>query len=90
MTLQVDELRSARTRAESERALSDHKLEVAKERQRDLIDLVDVKFGVLAGLHGELQRQHGAIRQQYSEMRRDIEELREGLREIKARIGEED
>lgn len=76
MTLQVDELRSAQARAESERALSDHKLEAARERQRDMIDLIDVKFGVMVD--------------RYDDMRRDVEELREGLREIRARIDEDD
>lgn len=104
MTLQVDELRSARARAESERAHDDYRWEVARERERELIDILDLKFGVLVGRqgeierrhgeierrHGEMQRQHEAIQHQYSEMRRDMEELREGLREIRARIGEED
>ena len=76
MTLQVDELRTARARAESERALSDHKLEVAKERQRDMIDLIDVKFGV--------------VQREFSVVQRELDELREGLREIRARIDEED
>ena len=75
MTLQVDELRTAQARAESERALSDHKLEAARERQRDMIDLIDVKFGVMVD--------------RYDDMRRDVEELREGLREIRARIDED-
>lgn len=76
MTLQVEELRSAQARAESERALSDHKLEASRERQRDMIDLIDVKFGVMVD--------------RYEDMRRDVEELREGLREIRARIDEDD
>ena len=97
MTLQVDELRDARARAESERAHDDYRWEVARERERELIDILDVKFGVLVGRQGEIERRHGemqrqneAIQHQYSEMRRDMEELREGLREIKSRIGEED
>ena len=67
MTLQVEELRSARARAESERALSDHKLEVAKERQRDMIDLIDVKFGVV-------QRELDELRDGLREIRARIDE----------------
>ena len=67
MTLQVDELRDARARAESERALSDHKLEVAKERQRDMIDLIDVKFGVV-------QRELDELREGLREIKARIDE----------------
>ena len=90
MTLQVDELRTAQARAESERALSDHKLEVAKERQRDMIDLIDVKFGVIVEQQREIQRDHGVMQHRHGEMSRELEELREGLREIRARIDEDD
>ena len=67
MTVHVDELRSARARAESDRALSDHKLEVAKERQRDMIDLIDVKFGVV-------QRELDELRDGLREIRSRIDE----------------
>ena len=79
MTLQVDELRTARARAESERADNGNDQQMAGTGESDLdwpSDAFGQSLANLARLHGE--------------MRRDMEELRDGLRKIRAQMDEDD
>ena len=101
MAVQLQELETdraeGRARSDSDRERNDDRWQVSKDSRRDLIEIVDVKFGAIADRnrvieqgYTEIQRQHDEIREQHSGMQRDIEELRAGLREIRDRIDAED
>ena len=79
MTVHVDELRSARARAESDRAYNENERQVASKGDSDL----DRSFDAFGESLANLARLHG-------EMLRDMEEIREGLRKIRDRMDEDE
>ena len=94
VALQVQELETdraeGRARAESDRERNDERWQVSRDIRRDLIEIVDVKFGAIADRNRVIEQGYTEILRQHSGMQQDIEELREGLREIRDRIDAEE
>ena len=77
MMVQLEELRSEQAVSASDRALVSHKLEVARERERDTIDLMDLKFEVWIARHRDVERRYESLDQRYDEMRRQSDEVQQ-------------